>query len=145
MRYTDQLLNKFTKLFEVQAVSAATVSGAAIDRRGEEYIQIVVPYKVATTGDCVFSFKLQHNSLTAAASFVDIAVPVSGGDFSTTGVSLGTVNTATAAQGIKEFSVKANAMHRYIRLVMTKDSGTTGQIVVAPLIMLGDGRSKPLA
>lgn len=112
------------------AVLAATTTGAALDLLGFESAAVVINTgAIVSAGD--FTAKLQESDTTTSGDFADVV--------------------ATALQGEFPASLEANALvkvgyvgfKRYVRLVVTKNSGTS--IAAGAVLVKGHAAKRPVA
>lgn len=118
----------------VQAVKpqvlAATDTGAAIDLAGFHSATIVVSTgAIAGSGD--FTAKVQESDTTTAGDFTDVAAA----DL------LGTFPASLAADSVVKVGYRGQK--RYLRTVVTKNSGTS--IAVAVTVIKGHADTRPVA
>lgn len=112
------------------AVQAATIKGNIIDAQGFESVAFVL-----TTGAIVaagnFTAKIQASDTTTDGDFVDVPADL-------------LVGVQPAAL-VADSAVKQSYIghKRYVRLVATKNSGTS--IAAGAVAILGNARSRPVA
>lgn len=112
------------------AVVTATTSGAHADLQGYNSATLVV-HSGAIAGDGLFDVKLQHSDTTTGGDFVDVPA----GDL------LGSLPDALAANSAYKQGYKGSK--RYIRAVITKQSGTS--VAAGAVIVLGHPADAPIA
>lgn len=126
----DIASNIGVKLALSPAVQAATIKGNAIDTNGFNSVAFVVNTgAIVSAGD--FTAKLQHSDTTTDGDFTDVVAADQTGSF---GASLPA-----------DASVKAGYIgnKRYIRVVLTKNSGTS--IAAGAVAVLGHAADRPVA
>jgi hypothetical protein len=112
------------------AVQAATIKGNAIDLLGFESAAIVINTgAIAGAGD--FTAKLQESDTTTDADFTDVAASAR----------VGVLPASLTADG--SFKQGYIGFKRYIRVVLTKNGGTS--IAAGAVALKGNARSRPLA
>jgi hypothetical protein len=130
MNMRDIASNIGTVLALAPAVQTATVKGAAIDLLDFGSAAIVV-----TTGDIAgsgdFSIKLQESDTTTDGDFSDVAASDRIGSFPAS-----LIASASAKQGYLGHK-------RYIRAVLTKNSGTS--VAAGAVAVLGNARLRPVS
>lgn len=118
----------------VQVVAPAVLSGnntsAAIDLQGFESAALVINTG-AIAGDGAFTAKLQESDDTAGGTFTDVAAEHLVGTF--------------PASLVADSVVKVGyiGLHRYVRTVITKNSGTS--IAAGAVLVKGHPHLVPLA
>lgn len=114
----------------VPQVLAATDTSAAIDLLGFDSAMLVVNTgAIASAGN--FTAKLQESDTTTSGDFTDVAA----GDL------IGTLPAVLVASTVYKQSYIGNK--RYVRLVTTKNSGTS--IAAGAVIVKGHASSRPVA
>lgn len=114
----------------VPQVLAATDTSAAIDLLGFDSAMVVINTgAIVSAGD--FTAKLQESDTTTGGDFTDVAAA----DL------VGTLPAALAASSVVKQSYIGNK--RYIRLVTTKNSGTS--IAAGAVVIKGHAVSRPVA
>lgn len=112
------------------AVQSATIKGNAIDLLGFESAAMVVNTgAIVSAGD--FSAKLQELDTTTDGDFVDVV----SGDL------VGSLPASLTADG--SFRQGYIGHKRYIRLVLTKNGGTS--IAAGAVAVLGNAHARPVA
>ncbi len=112
------------------AVLAATTTGAALDLKGFESAAVVINTgAIAGSGD--FTAKLQESDTTTSGDFTDVAASALQGAFPASLVADSVVKVGYA--GFK----------RYVRLVVTKNSGTS--IAAGAVLVKGHAAQRPVA
>ncbi len=112
------------------AVLAATTEGAAIDLKGVESIALVIN-SGAIVGAGDFTAKLQESDTTTAADFADVPA---------THV-LGQLPASLAANSVAKVGYRGHK--RYVRLVLTKNGGTS--IAAGAVAVMGGVHDRPVA
>ncbi|MFD1744055.1 hypothetical protein ACFSE1_01140 [Rhizobium helianthi] len=111
-------------------VLSATDTSAAIDLIGFDSAAVVISTgAIVSSGN--FTAKLQESDTTTSGDFSDVAAA----DL------IGTLPTALAASSVYKQGYVGN--RRYIRLVTTKNSGTS--IAVGAVVVKGHAASRPVA
>lgn len=125
------LVNKIGAVLALSpAVQAATIKGNAIDLLGFESVAVVVNTgTIAGAGD--YTAKLQESDTTTDGDFADVAA----GDL------LGTLPASLTADG--SFKQGYVGHKRYVRVVVTKNSGTS--IAAGAVAILGNAALRPVA
>lgn len=112
------------------AVQAATIKGNAIDLLGFNSAAIVVNTgAIVSAGD--YTAKVQESDTTTDGDFTDVVA----GDL------VGTLPASLTADG--SFKQSYIGHKRYVRVVVTKNSGTS--IAAGAVAVLGHARSRPVA
>jgi hypothetical protein len=112
------------------AVLAATTKGNAVDLRGFDSAMLVVNTgAIAGSGD--YTAKLQHSATTTDADFADVAAADR----------IGTLPATLEADTSYQQSYIGSK--RYIRVVVTKNSGTSVAVGVA--VVKGNANQHPVA
>lgn len=112
------------------AVQTATIKGNAVDLLGFESAAIVVNTgAVAGSGD--YTAKMQESNTTTDVDFTDVVA----GDL------VGTLPASLTADG--SFKQGYIGHKRYIRVVVTKNSGTS--VAAGAVAVLGGARKRPVA
>ncbi|MET3578216.1 hypothetical protein ABID19_001233 [Mesorhizobium robiniae] len=112
------------------AVQAATIKGVAVDLLGFESAMLVVNTgAIVGAGD--YTARLQESDTTTDADFVDVTAPKL----------IGALPASLTADGA--FKQGYIGTKRYIRVVVTKNSGTS--IAAGAVVVKGRARSKPVA
>ncbi|MCO5131203.1 MAG: hypothetical protein M9932_11630 [Xanthobacteraceae bacterium] len=112
------------------AVQAATIKGNAVDTAGFGSVAFVVNTgAVAGAGD--YTAKVQESDTTTDGDFTDVAA----GDL------VGTLPATLTANG--SFKQGYIGHKRYVRVVVTKNSGTS--IAAGAVAVLGGAHSRPVA
>lgn len=112
------------------APQAATIKGSAVDLLGFESVAIVVNTgAVAGSGD--YTAKLQESDTTTDGDFADVAA----GDL------LGALPATLTADG--SFKQGYVGHKRYIRVVVTKNSGTS--VAAGAVAIRGNAAQRPVA
>jgi hypothetical protein len=114
----------------VPAVVAATTKGTAVDLQGFNSATLVVNTG-AIVSDGLYDVKLQESDTTTDGDFTDVAA----GDL------LGTLPAGLAASTVYKQGYKG--VKRYIRAVITKQSGTS--IAAGAVILRGQPYDAPVA
>ncbi|MFG1314717.1 hypothetical protein [Xanthobacter autotrophicus] len=126
----DLVNNIGTVLAISPAVLAATVTGAALDLRGFNSAVLVVNTG-AIVGAGAFTVKLQESDTTTSGDFTDVAA-----------VDLhGTYPASLAADSVVKVGYRG--FKRYVRAVITKNSGTS--IAAGAVLVKGDAVARPVA
>jgi hypothetical protein len=111
------------------AVQAATIKGNAIDLLGFESAAIVINTgAIASAGD--FTAKLQESDTTTDGDFADVAASAR----------VGTLPASLTADA--SFKQGYIGFKRYIRVVLTKNGGTS--IAVGAVALKGNARTRPV-
>ncbi len=111
-------------------VLAATTTGAALDLLGFESAAIVINTgAIVSAGD--YTAKLQESDTTTSGDFTDVTAD----DLQ------GTFPASLAADSVVK--VGYAGFKRYLRLVVTKNSGTS--IAAGALLVKGNAHSRPVA
>ncbi|MGQ3041107.1 MAG: hypothetical protein ACT6TH_15300 [Brevundimonas sp.] len=114
----------------IPAVISATNTSAAIDLAGYESATLLINTgAIASAGD--FTPKLQESDTTTSGDFTDVAA----GDL------IGTFPTSLAADTL--YKVGYSGTKRYVRTVLTKNSGTS--IIAGAFIAKGHALTRPVA
>lgn len=114
----------------IPAVIAATATQAAIDLAGfESALVLINTGAIASSGD--FTVKLQESATTTSEDFTDVAA----GDL------VGSFPAALAADSL--YKVAYSGAKRYIRTVITKNSGTS--IIAGIFVAKGHPLTGPVA
>lgn len=114
----------------VPAVLSATDTSAAIDLKGYDgAVLIINTGAIASSGN--FTPKLQESDTTATEDFDDVAA----GDL------IGTFPSALAATSVYKVGYIGNK--RYVRTVLTKNSGTS--IAAGAVIIKGYAQERPVS
>lgn len=114
----------------VPAVLSATDTSAAIDLKGYDgAVLIINTGAIASSGN--FTPKLQESDTTATEDFDDVAA----GDL------IGTFPSALAATSVYKVGYIGNK--RYVRTVLTKNSGTS--ITAGAVIIKGYAQERPVS
>jgi hypothetical protein len=112
------------------AVFAATTTGAALDLLGFESAAVVINTgAIASSGD--FTAKLQESDTTTSGDFTDVAATALQGEFP----------ASLAADSVAK--VGYTGFKRYVRLVITKNSGTS--IAAGAVLVKGNAAKRPVA
>lgn len=112
------------------AVQAATIKGTAIDLLGFESAALVINSgAIASAGD--FTAKMQESDTTDDGDFTDVVAA----DL------VGTLPASLTADG--SFKQSYLGHKRYVRVVVTKNSGTS--IAAGAVFVLGHARNRPVA
>lgn len=112
------------------AVLTATATGAALDLIGFGSAAVVINTgAIASAGD--FTAKLQESDTTTSGDFTDVAAGHIEGSFPTS-----LEESAVVKVGYKGFK-------RYIRLVVTKNGGTS--IAASAVLIKGHAAERPVA
>lgn len=114
----------------VPQVLAATDTSAAIDLNGFNSAMVVINTG-AIAGSGNFTAKLQESDTTTSGDFTDVAAS----DL------IGSLPAVLLASSVAKQSYIGNK--RYVRLVTTKNSGTS--IAAGAVIIKGNARSRPAA
>lgn len=112
------------------AVQAATIKGNTIDTQGYGSVAFIVNSgAIASAGN--FTAKLQESDTTTDGDFTDVPATLV----------VGSLPTAIAADA----SVKQSYIghKRYVRMVLTKNSGTS--VAVGAVAVLGNASDRPIA
>lgn len=112
------------------AVLAATTTGAALDLNGFESAALVINTG-AIVGSGDFTAKLQESDTTTSGDFTDVATSALQGAFP----------ASLAADSVVK--VGYVGFKRYVRLVVTKNSGTS--IAAGALLVKGHAAQRPVA
>ncbi|QRY66546.1 hypothetical protein JVX98_19310 [Ensifer sp. PDNC004] len=112
------------------AVLAATTEGAAIDLKGVESIALVIN-SGAIVGAGDFTAKLQESDTTTPADFTDVP-----DDYV-----LGELPEDLAANSVAKVGYRGHK--RYVRLVLTKNGGTS--IAAGAVAVMGGVHDRPVA
>jgi hypothetical protein len=112
------------------AVVTATTKGTHADLRGFQSALLVINTG-AIAGDGLYDIKLQESDTTTDGDFTDVAA----------GNLLGTLPAALAANSVYKQGYVGTK--RYIRAVITKQSGTS--IAAGAVILCGDAALQPVA
>lgn len=112
------------------AVLAATANSGALDLIGFDSAAFVINTG-AIAGDGLFAAKVQESDLTTAGSFTDVDPNHLHGAFPAA-----LTADSTAKVGYRGFK-------RYVRLVLTKTSGTS--IAAGAVLIKGNATDKPVA
>lgn len=114
----------------IPAAIAATASGAAIDLQGFNSAEVLINTgAIASAGD--FTVKLQHSDTTTSGDFTDTAATDR----------LGSFPASLAADTVYRVGYKGGK--RYIRHVITKNSGTS--IITGIVVLRGHPADGPIA
>lgn len=112
------------------AVLAATTTGAALDLNGFESAALVINTgAIAGSGD--FTAKLQESDTTTSGDFTDVAASALQGAFP----------ASLAADSVAK--VGYAGFKRYLRVVVTKNSGTS--IAAGAVLVKGHAAHRPVA
>lgn len=111
------------------AVQSATVKGNAIDRKGFESVAFVIN-SGAIAGDGLYAPKLQDSDTTTDADFADVDAKFL----------IGTLPAALAADSAVKVGYIGHK--RYVRVVLTKTSGTS--VAAGAVAVLGDANARPV-
>lgn len=112
------------------AVQAATIKGTAVDLRGFDSAMLVINTgAIVSAGD--YTAKMQESDTTTDGDFTDVAA---------SGL-VGTLPASLTADGT--FKQSYIGTKRYIRVVVTKNSGTS--IAVGASIVKGRATQRPVA
>lgn len=111
------------------AVVTANTSGAHADLQGFNSATLIVN-SGAIAGDGLFDVKIQHSDTTTGGDFVDVPA----GDL------LGALPAALAANAVVKQGYKGS--RRYIRAVITKQSGTS--VAAGAVFALGHPYDAPV-
>lgn len=114
----------------VPAVVAATAKGTHADLQGFNSATLIVNTG-AIAGDGLYDIRLQESDTTTDGDFTDVAA----GDL------IGTLPAALAASSVYKQGYKG--IKRYIRAVITKQSGTS--IAAGAVILRGHPNDAPVA
>lgn len=126
----DIVHNIGTVLALSPAVQAATIKGTAIDLLGFDSAALVITTgAIAGAGD--YTAKLQESDTTTDGDFTDVAADNR----------QGTLPASLTADGV--FKQGYIGFKRYIRVVVTKNSGTS--IAAGAVVVKGNARSRPVA
>ncbi len=111
------------------AVQSATIKGNTVDRKGFESVALVIN-SGAIAGDGLYAPKLQHSDTTTDGDFTDVDAKFL----------IGTLPAALEANS----AVKQGYIghKRYIRVVLTKTSGTS--VAAGAVAVLGDANARPV-
>lgn len=112
------------------AVQAATIKGNVIDTQGYGSAALVVT-SGAIAGAGAFTAKLQESDTTVDGDFTDVTADLLEGTLP---------GTITADGTFKQSYI---GHKRYIRPVLTKNSGTS--VAVGAVVVLGHARNRPVA
>lgn len=112
------------------AVLAATATSAAIDLKGVESIAFVIN-SGAIVGAGAFSAKIQESDTPTAGDFTDVP----------TAYELGELPEVLAADSVAKIGYRGHK--RYVRLVLTKDSGTS--LAAGAVAVMGGVHDRPVA
>ncbi len=112
------------------AVLSATATGAALDLKGFGSAAVVVNTG-AIVGSGDFTAKLQESDTTTSGDFTDVAASAMQGSFP----------ASLAADSVVK--VGYAGFKRYVRLVVTKNSGTS--IAAGAVLVKGDAAQRPVA
>lgn len=114
----------------VPAVQAATIEGDVVDLLGFNAATVIIPSgAIASSGN--FTAKLQESDTTTGGDFTDVAA----GDL------IGTFPEALSASTVIKIGYKGTK--RYIRPVLTKNSGTS--IAAGAVVVKGHPVAAPVA
>jgi len=112
------------------AVHAATVKGQTIDTLGFQTVAVVIT-SGAIAGDGDFTAKLQESDSTTDGDFTDVAADHL----------IGTLPASLAADSaVKQGYI---GYKRYVRLVVTKNSGTS--VAAGAVAVLSGAHTRPVA
>lgn len=112
------------------AVQSATINGLAVDTNGFEAVAFALNTgAIASAGD--FTAKVQESDTTTSGDFTDAAAAV---------VTSSAPATLTADGS---FKLGYRGFKRYVRLVLTKNSGTS--IAAGAVAILGRAHNRPVA
>lgn len=109
---------------------AATTKGTAVDLQGFNSATLVVNSGAITSAG-LYDVKLQHSDTTTDGDFADVAA----------GDKIGALPTALAASSVYKQGYKGSK--RYIRAVITKQSGTS--VVAGAVVVRGHPYDAPVA
>ena len=112
------------------AVHGDTVTGQTVDTRGFQSAAVVIAGG-AIVGAGNFTPKLQHSTTTENGDFADVAAADLVGEF----VAAMVANTV--------YVVGYTGPRRYLRVVLTKNSGTS--IAASAVVVLGNAGLRPAA
>lgn len=112
------------------AVLAATATGAAIDLKGVESIAFVIN-SGAIVGAGDFEAKIQESDTTTAGDFADVPAAYV----------LGELPETLAADSVAKVGYRGH--RRYVRLVLTKNGGTS--IAAGAVAVMGGVHDRPVA
>lgn len=112
------------------AVLAATTTGAALDLNGFESAALVINTG-AIVGSGDFTAKLQESDTTTSGDFTDVAASALQGSFP----------ASLAADSVVK--VGYAGFKRYLRVVVTKNSGTS--IAAGAVLVKGHAAQRPVA